>query len=230
LWGLENRRIQELSQEIQTYGKLAELHLERAKLYIQIKEYQKANNDLNKAIVLNPELEDSQILLAEVLLEEEQLNESKKLLDRLLGISKNETTRMRAHFLLGDVYRKMDNQKEALRYYEKVLHTNLSHEQIHYLRLADSYYEDGDFRRSINVLKTGMNTMIEKDLLRLKMADISMEEGSYSLALSVLDEMIKEDKNNAKLYYKRADIFKEQGKLKEMEREIKKAKLTLLKK
>ena len=230
LWGLENGRIEELTQEIEKYGKLSDLHLERAQLYIQNREFKKAYDDLNKAMILNPELEDSQILLGEVLLEEEQLNASKKLLERLLGVSKDKTIRMRAHFLLGDIYRAMDNQKEALLYYEKVLHTNLSHEQVHYLRLADSYYELGDFRRSINVLKTGMNTMIEKDLLRQKIVDISMEEGNYSLALSVLDEMIEEDKNNTQLYYKRASIFKEQGKLKEMDREIKMAKLTLLKK
>ena len=100
---------------------------------------------------------------------------------------------------------------------------------MHYIKTADAYYELGNFRSSIKILKMGLSAMIEKKLIREKIVDISMNEGLYTLSLSMLNEMIKHNANSTKLYYKRAKILKEQGKIKEMNSEIKKARLSLLK-
>jgi len=227
--GLEAATIESLSKRINKYGKLAELHLQRAQLHINNKDFEKAGSDLNRAILLDPKLEEAQLFLAEILIEEQQIKQSRTILHTLLKVSKNKEVRVQAFSFLGDTYKAEDKIEEALYFYKKIHEEDAVNEQMYYIKTADAYYELGNFRSAIKTLKMGLSSMIKKDLIKERIVDISMSEGHYTLSMSMLDEMITEDNNSARLYYKRAKILKEQGKIKEMNLDIKKARLTLLK-
>ena len=225
--GLEAATIESLSKSIDNYGKLAELHLKRAQLYINNKDFKKARFDLNRAMLLDPKLEEAQLFLAEILIDEKQVENVRGILGTILKISKKQEIRMQAYSYLGDTYIAEGNTEKALQYYKKIHEENAANKQIYYTKTADAYYELGDFRSSIKILKTGLSSMIEKDLIKEKMVDIAMLEGHYTLSLSMLDELIADNDDRPRLYYKRANILKEQGKIKEMNLEVKKARISL---
>ena len=227
--GLEAATIESLSKRINKYGKLAELHLQRAQLHINNRDYEQAGLDLNRAILLDPKLEEAQLFLAEILIEEQQLEQARAILNTLVKVSKSQEVRVQAFNCMGDAYKAEGKIEEALHFYKKIHEEDAVNDQMYYIKTADAYYELGNFRSSIKILKMGLSSMIKKELIKERIVDISMSEGHYTLSLSMLDEMISEDSNSARLYYKRARILKEQGKTKEMNLEIKKARLTLLK-
>lgn len=226
---LEAATVESLSVRIDKYMNLAQLYIQRAQLHINNKNFKAASFDLNRAILIDPSLEEAQLFLAEILIDEKHIQESKKLLINLVKTSKKKEIHAHAYLLLGDIYIDEGNIQEALLFYKKNLHKTTAYTQVTYIKVADAYYELGEFRQSIRVLKMGLNTMIEKDKIREKIVDLSIKEGHLTLALSVINERLKEHANKSKLYYQRAEILKEQGKIKEMQLEIKKAKLSLLK-
>jgi len=227
--GLEAASIEDLSKRIDRYRNLAQLHLQRAQLHINNKDFTKASTDLNRAMIIDPSLEEAPLFLAEILMEEKHENEAVKLLNNVLKVTKKQEIKNRGYQLLGDIYMDKGEASMALDMYKKVFDSHGAYEQQHYVKIADAYYELGEFKNSIKILKLGLSTMIKKEMIQEKIVDISMQEGHYTLALSVLDKMIIEDKTKARLYYKRAQIFKEQGKLVEMNIEIKKVKTSLIK-
>ena len=227
--GLEAASIESLTKRINRYANLAQLHVQRAQLHINNKDYDSASKDLNRAILINPNLEEAQLFLAEILIEEKHENEAIKLLNSLLVVSKKQDTHIQAYQYLGDIYMSQNEAELALNAYKKIFNKNVPYEEEYYMKMADAYYSLGEFKNSIKVLKLGLSTMIKKEKIQEKMVDISMLEGNFTLALSVLDKMIADDSTKARLYYKRARIFKEQGKIKEMNVEIKKAKVSLIK-
>jgi len=226
--GLEAATIESLSKRINKYGQLAELHLQRAQLHINNKDFEKAGSDLHRAMLLDPKLEEAQLFLAEILIDEKQVENARGMLHTLLKVSKNKEIRIQVYSYLGDTYIAEDNTEKALEYYKKIHEENSANKQIYYTKTADAYYDLGDFRNSIKVLKMGLSSVMKnKNLIKEKIVEISMEEGHYSLSLSMLDELIADNGNSAKLYYKRAMILKEQGKIKEMNLEIKKARVSM---
>jgi len=230
LLALETSAVKSLSVRINKYSDLAQLHLQRAKLYRADKQLQKASFDLSRAVVINPNLEEAQFALAEVLLEEGKRDEALKQLEGFIKLSKQKRLLLKSYELLGDIYMIEKRYQEALKQYQEVFKIAAVNKQVYYIKASEAYYELGNFRQSIRVLKEGLSSMIDKELLREKMVDISVNEGHYTLALSVLDEMLKTNGNNAQLYYKRAKVLKEQGKIKEMKKAIKNANLALMKK
>jgi len=229
LLGNNTVEIESLSIRIDKYGKLAKLHLQRAQLYINNKDFKSASIDLSKAVSIDPSLEEAQYFLAEICREENKNKQAKLILNILIQNSKNKKLKLDAKFLLADIYLNEENSHEALYLFQEVFDAAIVQTEEHYIKVAQAFYEIGDFKESIRVLKKGLKKDMPKEKIREKFVDLSISEGHYSLALSMLDKMIKQNSNNAKLYYKRAQVLKEQGNTSQMKLDIKKARLVLLK-
>jgi len=221
--------VEELSERINKYQGLASLYLQRAKYKIQDKKLKEAGSDLSRAIAIDPALEEAQVVYAYILIQQNKTAQARPLIATLMDTTTDNANLTKAHILLGDIQMLEDNVDEALTSYKKVFEITDLHKQIHYIKVANAYYELGLFNKSIQTLKSGLSTMIVKEKLREAMVDLSMKEGNYTLALAVLNTMIEDNSGNSKLYYKKAQVLKAQGKMKLMKLEIKKAELTYLK-
>jgi len=222
----EAATIDSLSKRINKYGQLAQLHLQRAQLHINSKDYKAASLDLHKAVVIDPNLEEAHLFLAEILIDEDE-KEAITLLNHLINNTKNKEVHTNASLFLAEAYMQKDNIELALNIYKRLLKNGDLCSSEHYVKMAKAYYEHGEFRQSINVLKRGLSTVIDKKELRNTMVNLSIDEGHYTLAISVLDTMIIENDSEAGLYLKRAEVFKEQGKTKQMQKDMQRATLCL---
>ena len=118
--GLEAASIESLSKRINKYGKLAELYLQRAQLHINKKDYEKAGIDLNRAMIIDPKLEEAQLFLAEILIDEKRSKEARTILHDLLKVSRSKEIKIQVYSCLGDSYQTEDKIEEALHFYKKI--------------------------------------------------------------------------------------------------------------
>ena len=223
----KSKNIKALTKQIDAHAKLAQLYFQRAESYMQMRAYKEASLDVNKAIVLAPQMQEAKLLLAKLNLSQKKNTEAIENLTLFVKSTKDKSLVTEAKFLLADAYVASERYEDAATQYEKMKAAKVEFEQEHYAGFADVYYRLGNYKKSIKVLKDALSTMIEKDLLRRKIIDLSIEEGNYTLAMSMTEQMLKRDKNNSELYYIRASILQHQGKTKEMESTIKKAQTSL---
>lgn len=223
----KSKKIEVLTKRINKYGKLAQLHFQRAQFYMQRKDYKEAFLDINKAMIIDPKMQGPVLLLAKLYLAENKNEEAVKSLKIFIKSSKDENLIVQANFLLADAYVANERYEDAAVQYESMKDTKAKFREEYYIGLSEVYYRLGDYKKSIKLLKGAMTTDLKKDLLQRKIVELSMEEGNYSLAMSMIDHMLIKDIHNAELYYMRARILQEQGKTEEMEHTIKKARFSL---
>ena len=203
-----NSEIKALSKDISKYDKLSELYLQRGKLYKEEKKFQKASQDINRAICINPEFLEAKLLLAEVYIKQKKNLKAKVLLDEFLKDSKNKDARIKVYTFLGDLLMLEEEYEDAVEEYQKIFTNSSVHTQEQFIKMAEALYESGEYAKSISFLKEGLTTIIEKDTLKLKMIELSSREGNYSLALAMLDQMLIEDKDNKKLKKLKIKVLK----------------------
>ena len=127
--------------------------------------------------------------------------------------SKDPLILVEVHSLVGDIYMAQNNFSLAISSYEKVFVCKYDFLSKHYTNLAEAYYEEGEYKKSIKILKNALRKNVNILTLQEKIVDLSIREGNFSLALSLIDKMMKTHVDKARLYEYRALIMKEQGRV-----------------
>jgi tetratricopeptide (TPR) repeat protein len=231
LFALEDnsRSIESLTARIQRYSVLPDLHFQRAKLFMENKDYAAAASDIDKAIVLDPNMQGPKLLQAKLYLGQHKMEEAIVSLQLFIKSSTDKDLLKEANFILGEVFVLKEQYVEAADHYEKMKHKDIFLNQDYYVKLSDVYYRLGDYKKSIKLLKDAIGSFIEQGTLKKKIVELSIEEANYTLALSMLNTISKKDISSARLHYLRARILKEQGNIGEMKEEIQRARFAMKK-
>lgn len=156
-------------------------HYILSQAYYNIKEYNKAINEINKALSINPENTNYLKYKAQIFCETNKLSDAIKILDSLLAQNTNMLD-----------YR---NDLEGLRYYTLAKAEKDRTESKYYL--ANYFLKTGDTQRAIKELNQNISND-KKDFASLTLlADIRFKQNNLSDAMDLYERAYKIKKNDA---------------------------------
>ncbi len=156
-------------------------HYILSQAYYNIKEYNKAINEINRALAINPENTNYLKYKAQIFCETNKLSEAIKILDSLLAQNTNMLD-----------YR---NDLEGLRFYTLAKAEKDRSKSKYYL--ANYFLKTGDTQRAIKELNQNISAN-KKDYASLTLlADIRFKQNNLSEAMDLYEKAYKIKKNNA---------------------------------
>ncbi len=120
-----------------------------AKTYVQLKEYNSAENtliDLRKTKKYDKKFKiQMNLVYASMFLKQEKYDEAAKKLRKVVALERNRKEKMRHLFILAQIYQYNDKYKRAEKYYKQVLKRNPNYEMtfIAKIRLAEIFERNG---------------------------------------------------------------------------------------
>lgn len=117
-------------------------------------------------------------------------------------------------FILGYTAAAVNNNYDALHYYEMAIEKNKDFEAA-YKQRATVYLTLGENQNALSDLNKAIELDSDYTLAYIERASVYAEEGAYEKALADLDIASKNDPDNAQLLAQHASILEKQGDLKE---------------
>jgi predicted negative regulator of RcsB-dependent stress response len=192
-----------------------------ARAYTEMGEYSKALVSLNRS---EPKEEHDPKLVAEyymamadILLRQEKYAEAAVKMESSLKHIKKKKDRARPHFIIAQIYQKMNKSAEALTHYESVLKSRPPYELEFYSKInkALSYSRRGgsseDIKKELMKMLRDEKNENYKDQIYFALGDLALEEQNRPQAIYYFEESIKNNQGNqkqrAKAFLKLADLY-----------------------
>lgn len=234
--GMTKEALEMYDELISLDPKDADIYYEKYDLLKDIGDYEQALECCLAAIKVDDELDRSYAYLAEIYDVIGQFDKAIKYYKESLGIKEDaniynnigslyETTgdyekafyyvsksleldkdNSRSNFNMGVIQRKLNNEKEALRYYNKAIILEPSY-LYSYLNISAMYIENGEYRKSIDVLSAGiLNNSWAADLYYNRSCCYAKIDKEV-LALRDMEKALKLDKELV-VWYEKDEDFK----------------------
>lgn len=192
-----------------------------ARSYTEMGEYSKALVSLNRS---EPQKEhdpayvaDYYMAMTDILLRQEKYDEAALKMNDAIKNIKKKKNRARPHFILAQIYQRMNRSSDALTHFEAVLKSQPPYELEFYAKInkALSYSRRGgssdDIKKElIKMLKDEKNEEY-RDQIYFALGDLSLEEQNRPQAIFYFEESIKANQGNkkqrAKAFLKLADLY-----------------------
>ena len=101
---------------------------------------------------------------------------------------------------LANLYKKIDNNTEAIKYYEKTLSLDSNQESV-YLNLGNIYFNTEKYNKSINVYKKGLKINPSLVTMRFKLAKAYYYIQDFSRAKKEFEQVVTANNNYYRAYY-----------------------------
>ncbi len=166
-------------------------HYILSQAYYNIKEYNKAINEINKALSINPENANYAKYKAQIYCETNKLSDAVKILDNLLSQNVN---------ILD-----YKNDLEGLRYYTLAKATKDREKSKYYL--AHYFMKTGDTQRAIKELNQNINSNKKAYHSMTLLANIYFKQNNLSKAMDLYENAYKIKKNDPQTLMGIADLY-----------------------
>lgn len=192
-----------------------------ARSYTEMGEYSKALVSLNRS---EPQKEHEEVYvadyymaMADILLRQEKYGEAAEKMEQAIRHVKKKRDRARPHFILAQIYQRMNKSTEALTHFEAVLKSRPPYELEFYAKInkAMSYSRRGGSSEEIKkelvkMLRDEKNENY-RDQIYYALGDLSLEEQNRQMAIYYYEESIRANQGNkkqrAKAFLKLADLY-----------------------
>ncbi len=156
------------------------------KIFINKKEYKKAESYLNKAIKIDPQNLQPKMELGKLYFYQNNIN---KALD-ILKVASENSSNPEAYYYLAMIYEKMDRDKLAIQSYKRAI--TINDKDIRYIKgLVEIFYKNEDYQDIIDLLKNRIDSLSQEEIILLTNSYI--KQNSYDNARKTIEllEIIK---------------------------------------
>lgn len=181
----------DMSKMSDKYKRSDYAHYILSQAYYNIKEYNKAINEINKALSINPDNVNYSKYKAQIYCETNRLSDAVKILDNLLS----------RHIDVLD-YR---NDLEGLRYYTLAKATKDREKSKYYL--ANYFIKTGDSQRAIKELNQNINSNKKDYQSMTLLADINFSQNNLAQAMDLYERAYKIKKNDSQTLMGIANMY-----------------------
>lgn len=192
-----------------------------ARTYTEMGEYSKATVSLNRSepekIHEDKYVAEYYMAMTDILLRQQKYEEAALKMNDAIKRIKKKKDRARPHFILAQIYQRMNRSSDALTHFEAVLKSHPPYELEFYAKInkALSYNRRGgsseDIKKElVKMLKDEKNEDY-RDQIYFALGDLSLEEQNRPQAIFYFEESIKANNGNkkqrAKAFLKLADLY-----------------------
>lgn len=214
-FGNTDAKIKKLSAEIKSLDVLVELYYKRAQLYNENSSYDKALYDLKTVMALQEGYKDVKYQIARAYLGSDKPILALAFIDELL-VSKSNPQERRAYLLLkADIFILQEQYIAGIKIYESQKKSKSGLSPYELTKLSSAYYEAGQSRKSLSILKNVLRDDANNYIIAEKMVEICIEETSYTLAHVMIERMLKHEDKRINTYYLQAKIYESEDKINE---------------
>jgi len=187
-------------------------------------DYSKANQALNRVAPTEEMKESIQadyyLVMADNYIQQGKLNEAAEKLETALKHISKKRDRARPHFILAQVYQRLNKSSEALREYDAVIRSRPPYELEFYARInkALSFSRRGgsgeEIRKELMKLLKDEKNIGYRDQIYFALGEIELEEQNRPAAIAYFEQSIEasagNNKQKAKTFLRLADLYFDQ--------------------
>jgi len=179
--------------------------------YYQEGQLQKAANECEKILAVQPDHSDSLHLMGLIALQSDRAAEAAGLITRAINICANQPT---YYYTLGNALKRQNKLNDAIGCYEKALQLKADFGQAQN-NMGNAYYEMGDFKSAISCYQTAIKIAPDDAEAYNNLANVLTEQGKLDEAIVAYKKSIEYNPDNAKGYNNLGITLKELGLLDE---------------
>ncbi len=196
---------QNFDKALKLNSNLTELYAPLGVAYYQRADYEKADELLTKAVALRAEDDQTQLLLGLIRYKQGRYPESLDALNRSMKIKDTPE----AHYYLGEIYDKMDRDKDAIAEYNKAVAADPKFTEA-WFDLGAANYNRGRFNEAINAYNQAALLRNNDPEIRENLADVYRQlnqydkaASEYQLATTLIEANKPKDRDNQSI----ADLY-----------------------
>jgi TolA-binding protein len=186
----------EIYSDQSKYADDALLYIVKSEYYIG--NYAQAQSHVNQFIQKYPESElipEANLWYGKLLLKDDQIEEGKEYLTRIINLSDDSRLRAEALYELGNLAFETENYEEAIEYFEKALNEKIDRQYAAFINfyLGESYFEQRQYSKAINQFKKVQKFSPSLDIeykTNYHLGKSYVETGKYNQGLEVLRKML----------------------------------------
>ncbi|MBL7943425.1 MAG: hypothetical protein JNM00_11690 [Flavobacteriales bacterium] len=192
-----------------------------ARSYIQREEFGKANSTLAKAEITNktdPALKaDCYMVWADSYIKQEDYKKAAEKLEEAIESIEKKRDRARPHFVLAQLYQRLNESSKSLTHYEAVIKSRAPYEMEFYARISKATAfsrtsgSSEQIRKDLMALLKDDKNIDYQDQIYYALAELELEEQHRDEAIAYLEKSIETSKDNqkqkAKAFLKLADLY-----------------------
>ncbi|BAI79952.1 conserved hypothetical protein [Deferribacter desulfuricans SSM1] len=196
--GDKEKAVKYLSSVVNKHPEQASLKFQLGRLYMDLKEY-------DKAVEIFEELEksDNELLKTTAMKQLASIYFDKKVYDRALSYFKKiieiKNDDVQSYYFAGYLSEILKNYDEAIKFYKGALKIDSDYTEAK-KRLVVIFSKRGEYGKSLELLDSIDKSMRDVDYYRLKAA-IFYDKGEYEKAISVLKEGVKAGNDDEEIYF-----------------------------
>ena len=174
-------------------------------LYFSIKNYEYALNYINKAIKLSNLIDIYKILKADILINQNKLDEALKILYEFTKNDQKNSKKVRIKLLISNIFikkKKFNESEEIL--LDLIREFNL---QLAYLNLSSLYSSKNELKKAIKLLKEGIKSYPEYLPFYKNLATFYRNTGQIKLAIDANLFILSKNKFDYSSYYELSEMY-----------------------
>ena len=208
-------RIAEISSGMVKDGESVSLLTQRGNLFLEHSEFDKAENDFNSALKLNPDFWEAVYGKAQVFSSNRKLQEALNLLKTLDQCPIKSNCRTSSLYLRAQLFSQIKDNKQALENLNELVKELEDPDPSLYLWRADLCEQSGDAKLSLTGLLEGLERHPNVPSLVDKVIVLQEGLGQIEQAVVLLDQVIEAAPRKDQLLLRKSELLLRHGKIKE---------------
>lgn len=171
----------------------ADLLLKRARLWREDGNLPAAMQDIESALVLDPNHGDALFWGAKTALDQQHLPKADALATRFftqVKLQQNAGTLSRAHRLLADIHRAANEPERAIHHWQQYLALQSSPDPDSWLELAELLLQQQGFNAARLILQQALRKSAGNTVIQQRLVEMAISARAYPIALEMLDQQL----------------------------------------
>jgi tetratricopeptide (TPR) repeat protein len=206
----DNLPLQEINKQILENSSADSLYRKRAALYMQLKDFELAEGDANRALKLDTMNAKNYLVLTDVYYASNQTRKAKETLERCL---KNLPKDKDALLKMGELYFYVKKYQESINMINQALEVDPYLSKAYFLK-GMNYMESGDTSKAVNSFLTAVEQDPDYYTAYMQLALLHYQK-SNPLCLDYFDNALRINPTSTEALYGKAKYYQDYGKTKE---------------